>query len=118
MLQLDASALVSANLRTAPTGTCRSLVQRFRVSAVGRTDDRNRGIAITRLGRIARVLAVETDRPGTVTVAAGRCDYGRAVDDARGLQSGVERDPQLALSRSRKRHKGEVAAEIDRIANA
>jgi len=60
-----------------------------------------------------RVLAVETNRTGTATVTAGRCDCGRAVDDARCLQSGVERHPQLAPSRSRKRHTGEALLRLN-----
>ena len=73
-----------------------------------RRDDRVRGNAIVPHGSVARPLAVESNRPGTATGAARTIDYSRAVDDARCLQSGVERDPQLALSRSRKRRKASV----------
>jgi hypothetical protein len=110
-------------------GVCR-LTRRPRRARIGRTrsrgragpDDPDRGQAITRLAGGARVLAVETDRPGTATVAAGRRDYSRVADEARCLQSGVERDPQLALSRSpalplsrsRKRRKADVLAATGR----
>jgi hypothetical protein len=41
----------------------------------------SRSKGITPICGGARSDPVETDRPGTATVAAGRCDYSRAVDD-------------------------------------
>jgi hypothetical protein len=49
----------------------------------------------------AGLVAVECNRPDAAAVAAGPRDRSRAVDDARCLQSGVERDPQQAVRRAR-----------------
>ncbi len=56
----------------------------------------------------ARSRPVDSDRAGTPTVAARRCDHSRAVDDARCLQCGISPDLQLALSTYRKRRKASV----------
>lgn len=56
--------------------------------------------------------------PMGAAVTARPRDCSRAVDDARRFQSGVERDPQQALNRSRKRRKAEAPRGIELIANA
>ena len=74
-----------------------------------RADDRLRGEAITPTDAGARALAVECDRPDAAAVAAGPRGCSGAIDDARRLQSGVERDLQLTLSRSRNSSQSESA---------
>jgi hypothetical protein len=70
--------------------------RRTRSSASDQADDRMRGKAITRPGRVARVLAVETDHADTAAVAAGSGGPSRTVDDGRGLQNCIERAPSAS----------------------